>query len=287
MVALALLGWCVIAPVNFDDGWVIQREQMFDSSKGFSTYYSNFGVNLPLDYWLEWVHHWLAEASTALIVFRVPVFLVLMVAWMLCRWMASQIQASAPREDRINTWILACAFILGSFAWGMTMRPEPVTALFVTGVAACMVRFLTREGAAPVALASALTVLALTAHPAGVVSLASVVVVGPKLFRWARSRLAPAVTIVSAASALLATLAFIGADLDQRLVDAETTQDTSVPGRDELQRYAYLWEEPFGTPLRRAFVVLILLAVVAFVLRRQRTRRDLVRLSRLRPLQSV
>ena len=66
MVALALLGWCVIAPVNFDDGWVIQREQMFESSKGFSIYYSNLGVNLPLDYWLEWVHHWLAEASTAL-----------------------------------------------------------------------------------------------------------------------------------------------------------------------------------------------------------------------------
>ena len=78
----------MIAPVNFDDGWVIQREQMFDSSKGFSVYYSNFAVNLPLDYWLEWTHHWLAEASTALLVFRLPVFLVLMVAWVLCRWIA-------------------------------------------------------------------------------------------------------------------------------------------------------------------------------------------------------
>lgn len=276
VVAVALLGWCVIAPVNFDDGWVIQREQMFDSSKGFSTYYSNLGVNLPLDYWLEWVHHWLAEVSTALIVFRVPVFLVLMIVWLLCRWIASQIPASAVREERINTWILACAFILGSFAWGMTMRPEPVTALFVTGVAACMVRFLTRESAAPVALASALAALALTAHPAGVVSLASVLVAAPRLFRWARSRLAPAVTIVSASSALLATLAFVGSDLDQRLTDAETTQATSVPGRDELQRYAYLWEEPFGTPLRRAFVVLVLLAVAAFVLRQERTRRGLL-----------
>ena len=156
------------------------------------------------------------------------------------------------------------------------MRPEPVTALFVTGVAACIVRFLTRESAAPIALAAALAALALTAHPAGVVSLAAVLVAGPRVFAWARSQLAPAVTIVSAASALLATLAFVGADLDQRVADAETTQETSVPGRDELQRYAYLWEEPFGTPLRRAFVALILLAVLAFVLRRQRTRRGLL-----------
>ncbi len=156
------------------------------------------------------------------------------------------------------------------------MRPEPITALFVTGIAACMVRFLTRESAAPVAVASALAALALTAHPAGIVSLASVLVAGPRLFRWARTRLAPAVTIVSASSALLATLAFVGSDLDQRVADAETAQDTSVPGRDELQRYAYLWEEPFGTPLRRAFVALILLAVVAFVLRQQRTRRGLL-----------
>ena len=36
----------------------------------------------------------------------------------------------------------------------MTMRPEPVTALFVTGVAACIVRFLTRESAGSVALAA-------------------------------------------------------------------------------------------------------------------------------------
>lgn len=276
VVAFALLGWCVIAPVNFDDGWVIQREQMFDSSKGFSVYYSNFGVNLPLDYWLEWMHHWLAEASTALIVFRLPIFVILMATWLLCRWIASQIPSSAFREDRVSTWILACAFVLGSVAWGMTMRPEPVTALFVTGVAACVVRFLTRESAAPLALASVLAALALTAHPAGVVSLATVLVAGPRLFAWARSRLAPAVTIVSASSALLAALAFVGSDLDQRVADAETTQDTSVPGRDELQRYAYLWEEPFGTPLRRGFVVLLLLAVVAFVLRQQRNRRGLL-----------
>ena len=131
------------------------------------------------------------------------------------------------------------------------MRPEPITALFVTGVAACMVRFLTRESAAPIALASALTALALTAHPAGVVSLAAVIVAVPRVFAWARSHLALAVTIVSASSALLATLAFVGSDLDQRVADADTTQETSVPGRDELQRYAYLWEEPFGTPLRR------------------------------------
>lgn len=275
LVAVVLVAWCVIAPVNFDDGWVIQREQMFGSAKGFSIYYANLAANLPLDYWLEWLHHWLAEVSTAVLVFRLPVLIVLMAVWVLCRWIVAQIQASSVGAGRIGTWTLAIAFLLGSLAWGMTMRPEPVTALFVIGVTACMVRFLLRQDASSVVLAAALAVLALTAHPAGVVSLASVVVAAPRLYAWARARLAQAVTIISAASALLATLAFVGSDLDQRLADAQIVQDTSVPGRDELQRYAYLWEEPFGTPLRRVFVAITLLTVVAFVLRQDRTRRGL------------
>ena len=274
-VALSLIGWCVIAPVNFDDGWVIQREQMFGSSKGFSTYYSNFAANLPLDYWLEWVHHWLAEAFNSLIVLRLAVLALLMAVWFLCRWIATQL-TEKDQQTRIGIWILASGFVLGSVAWGMTLRPEPVTALFVTGVTACVVRFLKRERAAPITLAAALVALALTAHPAGVLSLAPLVVAAPKLLGWARVHLAPAVTIVSGSSALLATLAFVGADLDQRVADADATQEFSGNSREEIQRYAFLWEEPFGTPIRRAFVALMLLAVVAFVLRRLRTRSDLL-----------
>ena len=276
VVASVLLAWCVIAPVNFDDGWVIQREQMFDSANGFSAYYSLLGANMPLDYWLEWAHHWLAEASNALIVFRLAVLVVLIAVWFLGRWIAAQVRASSADGARIDTWVLASAFLTGSLAWGMTLRPEPVTALLVIGVTACMVRFLRRQDAASVALAAALVALALTAHPAGIVALAPVIVAAPKLFGWARARLAPAVTTWSASIGLLATLAFVGADLDQRLDDAETTQELAGNSRDEIQRYAFLGEEPFGTPLRRAYVALILLAVVAFALRRRRTRGGLL-----------
>ncbi|MDQ3380626.1 MAG: arabinosyltransferase domain-containing protein [Actinomycetota bacterium] len=275
VVAAVLLVWSVIAPVNFDDGWVIQREQMFETSKGFSAYYSLLAANMPLDYWLEWLHHWLAEASNALIVYRLAVLVVLMAVWSLCRWIVTQLPKK-DREAKVGIWILASAFLLGSMAWGMTLRPEPVTALFVTGVTACMIRFLRREDSASIAVASALVALALTAHPTGVVSLAPILVAAPKLYRWARAQLAPAVTIVSASSALLATLAFVGADLDQRVADADTTQELAGNSRDEIQRYAFLWEEPFGTPLRRAFVALLLLAVLAFVLGRRRVRSGLL-----------
>ena len=59
---LTLVGWWIAAPILWDDGWVVARERTFAASGGFSTYYDALGVNLPLDYWVEWLHHWLAEA---------------------------------------------------------------------------------------------------------------------------------------------------------------------------------------------------------------------------------
>ena len=274
VVAVLLLGWWVISPVFYDDGWFAAMTSNFSSSGGFSLFYNALGANQPLGYWLEWLQHWLTEVTSALLVLRIPVLLCLAATWVLCRWILARLLAATGGDDRVALWALTSAFAVGALAWGMTLRTEPSVALLVTGVLACTVRFLERETVAPLALAGVLVALAITAHPAGIVSLAPVLVASPRLIRWARPRLAVATTIFLAVAALLVLLAFVGSDLELRRADAQTygTYGGVTAGwREEVTRYALLFTDPvWGSPMRHMSVALMLLAVVAFVLRRRR-----------------
>lgn len=272
MVAAVLAVWWVISPAYFDDGWVAARERMFESSRGFSHYYSPFGVNFPLDYWIDWVHHWLAQSTPSLLWNRLPAVLCLGAVWVLCRWMAARILRPTTGDEGLPLWTLATVFAVGAVAWGITLRPEPVTALFVTAVAGCMLVFLERRSTAAVALAAALVAFALSAHPAGIVSVAAIAVALPRLLRWLRPNVAAATAIVAAALALLAVLLFVGSDLEQRRSDAQVvrTYAFAESWRDELTRYSLLVQHHYGTPLRRVSVALIGLAALAFLVRRRR-----------------
>jgi hypothetical protein len=273
VVAALLLIWWVVGPAFFDDGWVLARQANFSESGGFSAYYTSFGVNLPLDYWLEWLEHWLVNGSSALVVLRIPALLSLAGTWVLCRWIWARTLAPPKGGDRAARWALVGAFAAGSLAWGMTLRPEPTVALLVTGVLACVVRFGERESAAPLAVVATLVALALSSHPAGIVSLAPVLLVTPDLVRWARRHVKPAATIVASASALLVVLATLGSDLSLRLADTRllrTYGDETAGWRDELTRYGLLSQPSYGSPLRRESVALLILAVAAYVLRRRR-----------------
>jgi hypothetical protein len=277
LIAVVLLTWWPIGPVFYDDGWVLARQRNFSESGGFSAYYSSFGVNLPLDYWLEWVEHWLFQSSSAVVVLRLPALLCLGATWILCRWTLRRTLASSVGEDRVAVWALGSAYAVGALAWGMTLRPEPVVALLVAGVLACTVRFLERQTVAPLAVAAVLVVLALSAHPAGIVAFAPLLVAAPRLARWARSRLSVAAAIAVASLALLITFATVGSDLGQRRADAvslRTYGDETAGWRDELSRYSQLSQAPYGAGLRRESVALIVLAVLAYLLRRRRDRQS-------------
>jgi len=275
VVAIVLLCWWVLSPIFWDDGWVIVRERMFSASGGFSAYYNSFGANLPNDYWLEWLQRWLAESS--LLALRIPSLLCLAAVWVLCRWILARVLGSSSAKSGVAVWSLASAFLVGAMAWGMTLRPEPVTALLVTSVMACTVRFLTKQTAASIAALAVLVPLAITGHHAAIVLFAPLVVAAPSLLRWARSNVAAASTIVATSIALLAVLLFVGADLEQRQADARTSATSiGVTWRDEIVRYALLADFPYGTPLRRASVMLIVLAVLAFLLHPNRNRRSLL-----------
>jgi hypothetical protein len=278
VVAIVLLGWLVLSPVFWDDGWVVARERAFSASRGFSTYFDAFGVNLPLDYWVEWLQHWITQSSTAVPLMRLPALVCLAVVWVLCRWSFVQIAGTRSSAGDVAIWALTAAFLAEAFAWGMTLRPEPVTALLATSVMACALLFRERASAGPVAIAAVLVPLALTAHHTGVVSLAPVIAVAPQLVRWGRAARATFLTIITASFALLVVLAFVGSDITQRVADARTSKESGITQswRDELQRYTILSDFPFSTPLRRGSVALIALALLAYIVRRRRTHRPLL-----------
>ncbi|MDQ3672038.1 MAG: arabinosyltransferase domain-containing protein, partial [Actinomycetota bacterium] len=204
--------------------------------------------------------------------------LCLAVTWVLARWIPSRIVAASgvPQNGPV-LWTLASAFLIGAFSWGMTLRPEPVTALLVSAVLACIVRFLERGTTGPLAALGLLFPFALTGHHAAVVAFAPLLVAAPSLVGWARSQLAAASTIMASAIALFAVLLFVGADLEQRSADAQTLASvTGASWRGEILRYTSLASFPYGTPLRRAFVGLLVLTVLAFLLRRRRERQPLL-----------
>jgi hypothetical protein len=269
VVILVLVVWLVLGPAFFDDGWVIARQRDFSAAGGFSSYYSSFGVNLPLDYWLEWTQHWLVTNSTSLLVLRLPALALLLVTWGIARWAFARLagnESSAPR------WALAFGFLVVALAWGMTLRPEPVLAALVVGVLAAVVRFNERQTAGPLALATLLVVLSLSAHPAGIVALAPFLAALPTVAAWVRANVRASLTIVIGAGALLAVLLTIGSDLALRRAELTSLRlygDETAGWRDELSRYSFLNQAPYGPPLRRESVALIVLAVAAFVFRRR------------------
>jgi hypothetical protein len=274
-VTLLLLVWWVVGPGFFDDGWVAARQQNFSASGGFSAYYTSFGVNLPLDYWLEWLEHWLAASSSALLVLRLPALLCLVATWILCRWILVRV---APRAATgAVRWALACAFAVAALAWGMTFRPEPVLALLVIAVFVCTLGFVERQGVASLAGAAVLAALAVSAHPAGIVALAPLLAVAPALARWTRGHAATAVTLGAGAVSIVIVFATVGSDLQQRRADVASLRafgDETAGWRDELTRYTLLSQAPYGTPLRRASVALIVLAFLAYLFRRRRERAE-------------
>ncbi len=273
VVGSAVLGWWVLSPAFPDDGWVLVRQSSYESVGGFSNYYNGFGANLPNGYWLEWLQHYLATATSTLVALRVPTVVLLITTWVVCRWILAQVLRRSSDDRAMVVWALAAAFLVGSYAWGMTLRPEPTTALLVTAVMACMTRFLARSSSAPVALAALILPFAVTGHHAGLVALAPLLVAAGPLLRWVRTQHTAALGAAAASAAIFVVLLVLGTDLEHWNENVETTQVTIGTGErwaDEINRYARLSDVLYGTPLRRGSVALMALTVLAYLLRRRR-----------------
>ena len=275
VVLLVLPAWWVLAPLVWDDGWIVARERAYSESGGFTNYYYGLGANFPNDYWLEWLQHWVSEASDSLLVWRLPALVSLGALWVLCRWILARALDGRGTENRLEIWAMATAFLGCSLAWGMTLRPEPFTALIVTAVLACAVAFRLRPTAAPLAIAAVLIPLALAAHHSGITAVAPLLAVAPSVWRWLPGRRTAAAALALSSSALLVVLTTLGADIGVRLADAETTAVFGGSGDhwyEEWRRYHRLAWVFYATPPRRGAVALILLLALFFLFRRVRTR---------------
>ena len=124
---LVLGVWWIVAPAHIDDGWIWPQNRIFADLGAVTFYFDFWGVTAPLGYWLTWLGHWAIGSTTDLIVMRLPVLAVLVATWLICR--ASLRVALGGRLVGRSRWVLAAAFLVGSTAWGMTIRPEPTVAV--------------------------------------------------------------------------------------------------------------------------------------------------------------
>ena len=168
--------WWLLAPLHFDDGWVRARETNLSGVGGFSNYYENWGANLPLGGWLEWLQHFVVAHTTSLAIHRLPAVALLAGTWLVCRHCLVRLLDASPNTRSYGWWSGTLVFCVGVTAFGMTLRPEPVLALLAVSVLACCLRYAREPGLSVLILAVLLVGLAATAHPAGVVAAAPLLV---------------------------------------------------------------------------------------------------------------
>jgi hypothetical protein len=272
LVVGALLVWWVIAPTFTDDGWVWAEHRVFSDLGTNDVYLDIWGINSPTGFWFEWLRHWASGSTSELVFARIPSLACLLVSWFLCRALLGRHVARGSRSQA--RWTLAGAFLVGAVAWGMTLRPEPFISLLVLVSLSAMLAFVQRPRVSPLAIALMISILAVTAHPIGLLAAAPVIAGLPSILRWVygagwMERLG-IWSVVLAAAALALIVFTVDADLAHRLGDAQTARASdlhSAPWWREYIRYTDFDMAGGATPVRRLSLALLLLSVAAFVTR--------------------
>ncbi len=269
-----LLLWWIVAPTLFDDGWLWVQLRAFDDLGKPDFYYDMWGVGLPIGYWIEWLRHWVIGSTSDLVFMRLPTLLALLASWVLCRWCLRRV-APGPAGSSVR-WTLAGAFLVGATAWGMTIRLEPFVSVLVLASLAAMISFALAPRLAPLTIALPAAVLAMTAHPAGLVAAAPLLAGAPKTVGWLRRGgrrvLFAFGALLLAGLALALVLLTLDADLMSRLSDARVAREGDFhaePWWHEYVRYTHFDAWGGGTAIRRLSLALLLLSVLALLTRRR------------------
>ena len=118
--------WWLLAPLQVDDGWVRGRQVNSLVSGGFSNYYDDYGANLPLATWYEWVQHFVMTGTDSLAVHRLFSAVFVVATWFVARWCLVELTGRRPSRSDATWWVAAAVFGIGATAFGMTLRPEPM-----------------------------------------------------------------------------------------------------------------------------------------------------------------
>jgi arabinosyltransferase C len=275
VVMAFLVVWWIIAPPFSDTGWIRAAHVVFDDVGGLHFYFDVWGIHVPVGYWVQWLRNGLIASTSDLIFLRVPALAILSASWFACRWCLA-LTASGTRGP-LATWTLAAGFLTGAFAWGMTLRLEPLLCLGTLGVLAAVLRFRRAPNVSPLAVAVPLAAIAATTHPAGVVACAPLFAALPEVRKWLGrtvSRPYAALAAVLACTAALGlVLSTVDADLATRLADARiarANETFSVPFWREYLRYREFDRYGGATAVRQLSLGFLLLAVAFWITRRRR-----------------
>jgi hypothetical protein len=268
--------WWIVAPTFSDDGWVWAEHRVFADVGANNVYLDLWGINSPTGFWFEWLRHW-ADGSTSELVFaRVPSLFCLVVTWFLCRHGLRR--SVGEKASAFVQWNLAAAFLVGAMAWGMTLRPEPFMSLFVLVSLIGMLAFEKTPHPRMLGVAVAMTVLAATAHPVGLLAAAPLIAGLPQVARWVLAswrRVFDCLVVVVAAVALGLVVFALNSDLSARLADFQIAQNGnfhSVPWWREYLRYTQFDSNGGETPLRHLSLALLIFPLLAYVARGRKRR---------------
>jgi hypothetical protein len=266
-VVSVLVAWWIVAPAHVDDGWVSAINRVFGDFGHVTFYFDHWGVIAPSSYWLTWLNHWVVGSSTDLVFVRLPVLGVLLTTWFVCRRCLSL--SLGAKAERRALWVLGASYLVGALAWGMTLRPEAIVALLALVSLWAMLSFAQAPRTASLAVATIAVVLAVAAHPTGVVAFAPLAAAAPTVLRTLRVSKVLAGTILGLALAglsLIVVLVFFNTDwghlaADAKIARAGATHNFSV--LDEHTRYTGFDQDGAGMPLPRLSLALMILSFVS------------------------
>ena len=286
-VVLALSLWALIAPQTADDGYALMTIRNGLVSGDIGNYYHWFNAAEAPFTLVQHVVQPLAAVTAAPLWLRLPSYLIGILAWFVVS--RGVLPVVLPRSSvRHLAPVLAAVFFL---AWwlpfNLGLRPEPFVALGVVTVLALLLRGTAPTARRPLLLigAAALVVgLCAAVTPSGVLALAPVLALFPRIWRTLRPAdpaARPSWWTTAGVVALLGCLASSGlvvmfADQSWHGVAKATELHTEIgPNLEwyqEMERYTFLMGQGIqGTATKRLAVLLtigMLLVVVALLVRR-------------------
>lgn len=280
LVVVVVAVWAVLGPALFDDGWFLANQRAFAESGTITDIYWATSSNYPLGYWYQWIWHFWTDQFIAPIYIRFAATGIVVLLWSVVRVSLGLVNPSEEGATwRITT--AAIVFVVGSMAWLMTLRPEPLIALLATATLASCLVFRRALSIRSLGVAAILAAAALSVHPAGIVAVAPLFVTLPTMLRWLGKDVGKWVAfagIAIACSALVVLLAVVDSDLRLKIEAAEAMSQTgaTLGFVKEWARYALLVLQG-RTPIRYLAVGFAAIAIISLLSQRDRwTKTDAV-----------
>lgn len=277
IVVGALVALFFVPPLS-DDGWVLTTARNFHDLGFFSNYYTASAAPQAQGFWWSFLQQaWLRPLEMPLIFMRVPSLLIVLLSWWLLRRKILDriVRVSDRTLVRGIGAVLALAFLV---AWTPTVRPEPVVGLLLVVQFIVLAGYVRQRSAGLLVVAGALAAMAFSAHQSGWVVVTAALAILPLMVRWVKdsSQRALALLAVLAAAAttigLTVALMMIHSNLAVFNFSRESFAGEGVHDLtfDELLRVKNFASGQ--APLRVVCLGLVLIAALAFLLRRKRRR---------------